>query len=320
MELDLHWIHDEEKKLKVKVKEAHAIRDRAAFQHAQSALVTHYVRYGEYLKMSTKPDPYVAERFLKEAVKHQKDHPIANYRLAHLLYRKKKYVEALAHFERALAGSAAQGLNESQEMIANMFMANCGIFIARQALEELESSGENPYLQVDEQLVGRYRGEMYSAIGEMLDNRFYRKITAEKEEFISDEKVQLILENNWTTDQVVLSSMDDGVHIYFRKYQPISLEPTAFRVLYFILLAEKALTGEDLQDRFYDGVGEEIDPNLLRQSLARLQRYIPYWEEIIQTEQVRNPETNRDRRGRKLAEGINCCVICRAGDILPDEG
>lgn len=320
MENQLLWINGEEKKLKTKLRGAQERRDRDSIQFAQKALVTLYVRYGEYFKMSAKPDPMVAEHCLKKAISLQKDHPVANYRLAHLFYQRKKFTAALVHFEQALAGSATEGLNESQEMIANMFMANCGLFLARQAFSELEASSDNPYIKYDEQLVGRYRGEMFEAIGGMFDNRFYRKITSDKEEFISDEKVQSILENNWLSQQVVLSSMDDGVHLYYQKYQPITLEPTAYRVLYFILRAGNPLTGENVEDLFFHGLGQEIDPDLIRQTISRLQRRIPYWEELIQTVQVRNPETNRDRRARKLAEGIQYCVICRAGDILPDEG
>ncbi|MEH7331892.1 helix-turn-helix domain-containing protein [Neobacillus drentensis] len=321
MEHELLWIYEEEKKMKAKLREAKDRRDREAVEFAQKALITLYVRFGEHFKMNAEPDPIVAERYLKAAVILQKDHPVANYRLAHLLYRKKMYTDALFHFERALAGSDSEGLNESQEMIANMFMANCGIFIARQALTELEASNENPYIDFDEKLVGRYRGEMLEAIGEMFDNRFYRKIADEKEEFISDEKVQLILENNWDAKQVVLCSMDDGVHLYFGKHQPISLEPTAFRILYFTLKAGgRPLTGEDIEDRFFEGLGQEIDPDLLRQTINRMQRRIPFWDKIIETVHVRNPDTNRDRRARKLAEGIGFCMICRAGDILPEEG
>jgi tetratricopeptide (TPR) repeat protein len=319
LDRDLYWIHDEERKWSAKLDEAIKQRDRVATKKAHSTLVKLYVRYGEYFKMSSKPDPRVAEHYLKKAISLQKDHPVANYRLAHLKYRKEEYTSALAYFERAIEGSTSEGLNDSQELIANMFMANCGLVIARQALMEMDTLADKPNIHFDEALVGLYRPEMFEAIGNLLEIKFYRKITSDKEELITEDKVQLILDEK-PSKQVLFCLIDDGMYVFYKGYQPIKLEQPSFNILYFLLKAEKLMTGEDLIECLYDGMREEIGPDVIRQSFSRLSRRIPYWDEIIQTEQILHHGTGRRRTARRRADGISYCIISRVGDLLPDEG
>lgn len=318
---DLYWIHEEERKWSAKLVESIKKKDQHAAKQAGTTLVKLYVKFGEYFKMSSKPDPRVAEHYLKKAISLEKDHPVANYRLAHLMYRKEEYTSALTYFERALAGSASEGLNGSQEVIANMFMVNCGLVLSRQALMEMETLVDNPYIQFDEELIGAYRPEMFEAIGKLLEIRYYRKITAGKEELVTEDKVQSLLEEK-PSNQVILCLIDDGSNVYYKGYQPIQLEQTSFTILYFLLRSEKLMTGKDLIACLYNDMREEVGSDVIRQTLSRLSRRLPFWDEIIQTEQIQilHPGTGRRRTGRMRADGISYCIISRVGDLLPDEG
>ncbi|WP_042355643.1 tetratricopeptide repeat protein [Bacillus rubiinfantis] len=314
---DLKWIHREESKLQEKINESRKRNDRSGAAAARRALVKLYVTYGEYFKTASEPNPQVAFHYLKKAVSLQKDHPIANYRLAHLYYRRGKYPEALVHFEKALAGSADEGLNESQEIITNMFMVNSSMIIAKQALAEIESLEVNPYLNLDNKLIGRYRPEMLGALGDMFETKYYRKISVEKEEIITDEALETILENR--ANPVTITFIDGCATLYLMHHEPLRLETTAFRVLYLLLRAERPLTSEDLIERLYYGVREDVSPIALRQAISRLQRRVPFWEKIFQSKTIEHPQTRRPRTARKRREGITFCVVCGIGDILPDE-
>jgi hypothetical protein len=310
--------HERENKLKSIIREAAKQKDYTTVKQAQKSLVKLYVLFGEHFKMSDKPDPRIAEYFLKKAVSLQKDHPIANYRLAHLLYRREDYVGAVTHFERALAGSEGEGLNESQEMLANMFMANCGIYITRHALNEIEAMEDNPYIQLDDQLVAKYRPEMEVTDEKMLNRMYYRKITPEGEQTIKDDQLLCVL-NEQPKNQVILRVLDDGKKLFYKNHDPIDLEPTSFYILYSILRANHPVTGQDIMKKIYDVLEEEISHDTIRQTFSRLQRRIPFWDEIIQSVQVFHHETNRRRTARTRAEGITYCIICRAGDVMLDD-
>ncbi|HZG76352.1 MAG TPA: hypothetical protein VEZ72_10905 [Paenibacillus sp.] len=59
-------------------------------------------------------------RCLREVLDLQSDHPTANYRYAHLLYKRKAYAGAGMHFHRAPTPTLALTLNDQQAYIANI--------------------------------------------------------------------------------------------------------------------------------------------------------------------------------------------------------
>src|SRR4051794_33486864 len=93
----------EEKKLKQLLREAK--EDKVLKEEVRGKLVSLYVHHGEYFKMNEMSDPKLAKDYLKKALQYQDDHPVANYRLAHLLYREGHYFDALTHFHKSIDGS-----------------------------------------------------------------------------------------------------------------------------------------------------------------------------------------------------------------------
>ncbi|WP_157273163.1 hypothetical protein [Neobacillus bataviensis] len=149
----------------------------------------------------------------------------------------------------------------------------------------MDSLIDNPYIEIDEALVGLYRPEMFEAFGKLLENKYYRKITSEKEELITEDKANLILEEK-PSNQVIFSLIDDGLDVYYNGFLLIHLEQPSFNILYFLFKSEKLMTGEDMIDCLFGGKREEIGSDVIRQTFSRLSRRIPNWEEIILTEPI----------------------------------
>jgi tetratricopeptide (TPR) repeat protein len=139
----------EERRLQELLAVAKKQRDRTQEKEMTKKLAKLFVSQGEYFKMADKPDPNLAKRYLEKALQMQKDHPVANYRLGYLYYRRNEYTRAVSFFEKALDGSMEEELNDTQRMLANMFLVNCGIKIAKEAIKEINFIEGNVYSELE---------------------------------------------------------------------------------------------------------------------------------------------------------------------------
>ena len=313
MEYEFHPMI-EEKRLMELLELARKQRDQNVRDEVIRKLVNLYVSQGEYFKMADEPNPNIAKRYLKKALQLQEDHPVANYRLGYLYYRDKEYTRAVNYFDKAIAGSVSEVLNDTQMMLANMFLVNCGIKIAKEAIREMNDLEDNPNLDLENERIERYKKEILVLDEEIFDKMFYRKIENGKEEKISEHKFSDFIPDN---NQVILRSSDLGMKILFGKYKPVSLNPKAFYTLYGILTAKRYMAYSELKEIATNGSGQKVSDDYIRQIISRLSRDLPYWDQMIEMASIQNPETGRNMAGIKLREGYSSCILCRADDFLP---
>ncbi|WAA13366.1 tetratricopeptide repeat protein [Fervidibacillus halotolerans] len=138
-------------------------------------LIQALIQYGTYLKMEGKKDQRVAKDCLKEALRIDRNLPIAHYRIGFLAYQEKRYDEALIHFQQAL--SIPEGnietkyaLNERQKRYAKLYFINCSLHLATELNETLDSFDDeieplpgydfSPYFDMihrNEEYLGRHK-------------------------------------------------------------------------------------------------------------------------------------------------------------------
>ncbi|NKE04000.1 tetratricopeptide repeat protein [Mesobacillus selenatarsenatis] len=307
---------DEEKRLKDELMEARKKRDRTSQHLIEKKLVKLYVSQAEYFKMAEKPDPNIAKRYLETALRIQKDHPVANYRLGYLFYRNNEYTKAIFHFGKALDGSATEGLNDTQTMLANMFMVNCGIRIAKESILEIQSIEENLYSDLEKERVQKYRNEILVLDEDVFERMFYRKIENGMASRISESEFAVFQPKG---KQVMLRISDQGREILFPDGFTLSLNPVSFYLFYGLLTAEEFLTYRDLKRKITMWSELEVTEDNIRQMISRYSRNIPLWNVFFPSTSVVNPESNRRVAGFMLAEGFSSCILCRGDEVLPGE-
>jgi tetratricopeptide (TPR) repeat protein len=252
----------EEKRLKELLGVARKQRDKTLEKEITKKLVNLFVSQGEYFKMADKPDPKIAKRYLEKALHMQEDHPVANYRLGYLYYRNREYTKAVTFFEKALDGSMEEELNDTQRMLANMFLVNCGIKIAKEAIHEINFIEDNVYTELEIERIEHYKNEILVLDEEIFNKMFYRKIEYGTEEKIGEyEFINFIPDRN----QVLLKRSDHGMEIHFQDFEPISLNPKAFYTFYGIVTATGFRTYRELQEITSNGSGQEVSDEYIRQ-------------------------------------------------------
>lgn len=308
-ELGLLFIpYEEERVLLHKRRDALQARDRAAERQAKGSLVKLYVRFGESFKMSAEPNPKLAMTYLEKALKLQSDHPVAHYRLAHLLYRKKSFAESLVHFQRALDGSRELGLNDTQTLISHIYLVNCGLMIARESMGEVRRMQSLEEADFDEPLVDQYTDHLLLESEEMLERHVYRKVSGEQSEFISAVQYQVYREEAHP-QEVLLCAGPEGYELVFRR-STVLLDLHAFYVLHVLLGSEAYRQGKDIIDALQDHPQEiEVSPENVRQIFSRLSRRVPYWEEIIETIATGNRTVRKRKDGITFTQLYHVSVV-----------
>lgn len=305
----------EEKRLQELLEVARKQRDKNLEKETTKKLAKLFVSQGEYFKMADKPDPKIAKRYLEKALHMQEDHPVATYRLGYLYYRDREYTKAVSFFEKALDGSMEEELNDTQRMLANMFLVNCGIKIAKEAIHEINFIEDNVYTELEIERIERYKNEILVLDEEIFNKMFYRKIENGTEEKIGEYE---FINFKPFINQVLLKRSDHGMEIYFQDFEPISLNPKSFYTLYGILTAKSFRTYRELQEIASNGCGQEVSDDYIRQIIRRLSRDLPYWGHIFETTSIIHPETRRPLAAIKPADGYSACILCRVEDYLPD--
>jgi tetratricopeptide (TPR) repeat protein len=307
MQEHLFLPHHEERRL---IEELRGEKDPKRRQEIKKELIHLYIYFGEHFKMTNQPDPQQAKKYLQKVLKLQEDHPVAHYRLAHLYLKEKEYTKAAYHFDRALTGSREEELNETQKMLTHMFLVNCGIFIASNALEQIEHMEEAPY---DEEKIERYRNHIFLWRKEGLDRALYRIITPEIDEPVPEEQYFLRQEQLEPHEVMLCISEREEIFVKFQSKKK-TLDIQSFYLLCMLLRSEQALTVEEIKTKLFDKFLEkEVTDAAIRKMFERLRERLPFWDDIIETVSIGN------KVARKRKEGISYCIFCRASDVFPGE-
>jgi tetratricopeptide (TPR) repeat protein len=163
-----------------------------SLENIKKRLISYLVQYGTYLKTVYQKDDFAAEHCLKKALRYERELPIAHYRLGFLYYKRKNYTTALLHFQNALQvqkrGKYSEyQMNDQQLYNCHLYLANCGLFIAKNSKESLERLKP----AVDLEAVPKYEisplFQMITDIETYLKNHAFRIITNEGSSYGSRE-------------------------------------------------------------------------------------------------------------------------------------
>jgi tetratricopeptide (TPR) repeat protein len=172
-------------------------------------------------------------------------------RLGYLYYRNSEYTKAVSFFEKALDGSTEEELNDTQSMLTNMFLVNCGFKIAKEAIQEINEIEGNFYTDLGIERIEHYKNEILVLDEEIFDKMFYRKIENGTEEKIGEYE---FINFKPYKNQVLLKRSDYGMEIQFQDFEPISLNIKAFYTLYGIVTAKGFKTYKELQEIATNGI------------------------------------------------------------------
>ena len=273
--------------------------------------LNHFVRQAEFFKLSETLDFVQAKKWLLKALDMDKNHPIANYRLGYLLYREHQYELAVYHFKTALDGTETDVLSETQLMLANTFLVNCGMAITREALRELEDLELRIEGERDQERIERYRTEMLVQEENMLDRLYYRKITADQETIINEEEFYDIRPDK---GELLLRSSDDGKTLQVAGKPAESLNLHMFLIL--VLLNQKSFQPYPvLQEALSELGGQRISYNYMRQLIRRIRDQLVTLN-LIESTSISSPDSSRPVQGFRIHPNWSVTILCRADDFI----
>ncbi|MUT65233.1 hypothetical protein [Paenibacillus sp. NEAU-GSW1] len=302
--------YEEERELQRKLKEARERRDAIEIKAIRAELVTFYVFYGETYKNSEAPDPQSAKWCLKKALELQKDHPVANYRYGHLMYADKEYALAAYYFKKAVDGSPEKCLSVTQSLIANIITVNCGLLMAKLAIQEVDELEE---LYEDDLTDAAKREDFLSRMivnsQEMLERHMYLKVTPSRDEYISQERY-LSEKETIGDNEIKICVTPDYRVMQFQNRKPEKLTQTEFYVAHTVLMSATYLETQKIGEALKD-LEKIIKPDAIRKCLSRLSKNIPFWDLIVDTYLTGNYSARRRRNGIKYT------LLCHSSIAIP---
>jgi tetratricopeptide (TPR) repeat protein len=276
----------------------------------KKALVRLYVYHGEHFKLSDQPDYISAKQCLEKALQLDPDHPLANYRYAHLMYRDQEYENAAFHFRKSLEGTAEERLSAPRALVARMMLVNCGVLAAKTALLEVRDMDHHDFRESDLKLIETYSEKMLVHDIELLEQHLYYRITPEGEYPVSRDEFEDYPDR--AGDNEVLLIADREYEIMFRG-RSHRLGHPAFCLCWILIRADRYLGTDDIAFALGDGgMGLYLRDDYIRQLLSRLNRGIPFWNEIMDTKE------ERGRILRKRKEGIGYSLLCHSSMVFPN--
>lgn len=96
---------------------------------------------------------HLAASCLKEALKYDKNNPIAAYRLGFLAYKHRNYAEAVQYFKKALDFQQSNQhhpypLNSQQQLNAHLYLTNSALYIAKETAEKMNKLSMTNNLEI----------------------------------------------------------------------------------------------------------------------------------------------------------------------------
>ncbi|MDX1261011.1 hypothetical protein [Exiguobacterium sp. K1] len=269
------------------------------------------VRQAEFYKLSDTPDYRQAKRWLLDAIKMEKHHPIANYRLGYILYREREYEQAAYHLKIAVDGTRTDILSDTQLILANIFLVNCGVAITREALQKLEDLESQIEGDIDQIRIDRYRAEMIVQDEYVLDRIYYRKISADRETIINEETFH---ETKPEKGELLLKSSDAGKMLHVAGQSSEMLNQHMFLTL--VLLNQSVFqTYPVLQAALSELSGQDITYDHMRQLIRRVRERFGKLD-LIEATAVVLPESPRSVQGFRIHPNWAVTILCRADDFI----
>ncbi|NRF93608.1 hypothetical protein HQN89_21935 [Paenibacillus frigoriresistens] len=302
--------YEQERELQRKYREAKERREQNKIKLIRDELVTFYVYYGESYKNSDTPDPRSAKWCLKKALELQKDHPIANYRYGHLMYADTEYALAAYHFKRAVDGSLEQCLSDTQRLIANIITVNCGLIMAKQAIQEVDEIEE---LYQDDPTDSAKREDYLSRMlvesEELLAQHMYLKVTPSGNEYISKERY-LAEKETMKENEIKICVTPSYRVMLFQNWESQTISQTEFYVAHTILMSAAYLETKEIGEALKE-LEKVIKPEAIRKCLSRLSINVSFWDKIVDTNLKGNYSARRRRNGVKYS------LLCHSSIVIP---
>jgi hypothetical protein len=305
--------YEQERELLRNFRLAKESKDFDRVKQLRDELVTFYVYYGESYKSSDIPDPRSAKWCLKKALDLQSDHPVANYRYAHLMYADEEYALAAYHFKKAADGSQEQCLNDTQRLIANIITVNCGLLMAKHSLEEIDEIEQlyrnSPADAADGAKREDFLSRMLVDSEEMLSQHMYLKISPAGSEYISKERYTVEKEAVHENEVKICITPSYRVML-FENARPQNISQTEFCVAHTILMSAAYLESKEIGEALEE-LEKVIKPETIRKCLSRLSTNVSFWDRIVDTRQRGNYSARRRRNGVKYM------LLCHSSVVVP---
>jgi tetratricopeptide (TPR) repeat protein len=250
---------------------------QTSLSNIKDNLIFHLIKHGTYLKTVYQKDDSAAENCMKRAIFYEKNVPIAYYRLGFLHYKKKSYTTALLHFQSALRYQEKEddgkyNMNEQQLYNSHLYLANCGLFIAQKAHEELK----NRNLKADMQKLLSYEVspyyELISDNEQYLGQHEYCMVSKNSTKYCGREECEEAQDIN---GRLILDFTDRQISLIYNG-RMTTLSGNHAEILRLLLIkseVNKPLTKKDFYDIFaVSNVSGEIPRNTYIQNITRIRR------------------------------------------------
>ncbi len=283
----------------------------------KETLIFHLIQHGTYLKTVYQKDDRAAEHSLTKALRYERALPIAHYRLGFLHYKKKNYARALTYFQNAIHfqnedGNKTYQLNTQQLYNCNLYLANCGLFVAKAAHESLEQLKAT----VDVQRIPDYDlSPLYHVIDEnewYLEQNAYIKITNDKQQYCGFDEYENHLDDK-NTILVDLTSRENRLQFNGKETTLSQNHVELLRYLFLNSSNVNLMTKYDVLDLFPGYEQNEIPTNTYVQNISRLKRKLTSIG--IDTPVIEN-EQRGDTSGYYYNGQLPFCLIHRSDETF----
>lgn len=248
----------------------------ASLNKIKAQLIHYLVQYGTYLKTVFQKDDDAAERNLRKATRYEKNLPIAYYRLGFLLqYKKENYADALQHFQAAIQSQEkcknTKYLLSSQQLYnCHLYLANCGLFIAKKAQETLSTLELEANVEAVPQYITSPYYQLILENEDYLERHAYQITTLDGTRYGTKDQCEDMLEKIGT---IILDLTGRRNIIVFNKKETTLSKNQTEMLRYFLLKSNSnnPLTKHDFYDLFANANHNgEIPTNTYIQNVTRL--------------------------------------------------
>ncbi|WP_058307340.1 hypothetical protein [Gracilibacillus massiliensis] len=307
--------HLKQRELERQLKEAKKRKDKARQKKIRHELINFYVQYGSYLKMNVKNDR-VALTHLQNALDHEPDHALANYRCAHIMYKQSEFSSAIQYFQRAL-DTPLEPLSDTLKQISYMYMADASLKITKKALKKIHELGDDANLMLDEDKIVQLRAKLSFPEFDRLEQVFFRKVTADGKAVAIDDTQFESLYDQTNEDPNLVLLVQSNKSLFYLKYQhhlPVYFRNNVYRVLYFLLQSDVFIDNQTICIKMnLSSEHEDTNESGVRSAIRDLKADVFFWEELLEAGKMGRRAVHRRKKE------IRVIFLTEAGELLPDE-
>ena len=242
------------------------------YQYIKKQLVASYIKYGTYMKIGLEKNPKLAKSALNNALKYDKNNPIAHYRLGFLAYQDDQYLEALQAFQTVINNQSCYPnkdfvLNDTQLYYAQLYSINSALYIAQQTQHNLQKLNSHPKLLPYEsspllELIEKNEEQI-------LQHAFYY-ISRDGMKTCSIEECSNLVDKEWPEPTLVLYFADRvAICKYGNNETSLSFD-RADILRHLLLVCSEENPGTRNMFTSYFGERQEVASNTFRQKIGRL--------------------------------------------------